>query len=401
MRWSWTRCFSSRLPAPQRNLRPTTTINDHQETILLYRALLRQCTYLPDPAARKYMRSHIIERFHDYQPKYKGPDGRIVRQRAKKKEPSRALKEARKSLKYLQRANDGHIPQLTTVLDMTYGRVGKRWRQLQAKLRAPDPFTDAAAVTTFSQALFSQSPPPPPLPPRAKKQAPQLSDEVVALLKSQVKQASSRFERAPLRSFEPKVPELNSWGRPFPQNRKANFIRKWYATAMSRMMPPLPGPEWERLQGLATGTRPWEGPVTRRKLGSIRADTGPEDDPLLDLLLPEGLPRRLHSSTERIVEKGRHAELRTNPHQLTPRFMRGMWSRVFQKCPRLDWSFEKDRWLVTWGHMGKKAELVLDTQRAVSEDMFGGVDEGGRLLPDTILDGAETRIDSERPSGQV
>lgn len=34
----------------------------------IFRALLRQCTYLPDPAARQYMHRHIVSRFRDYHP---------------------------------------------------------------------------------------------------------------------------------------------------------------------------------------------------------------------------------------------------------------------------------------------------------------------------------------------
>ncbi|KAL9041235.1 MAG: hypothetical protein Q9180_001411, partial [Flavoplaca navasiana] len=193
MRLSSVRCLSSLKLKPSGPLQPTTAINDHQETILLYRALLRQCTYLPDSAARRYMWSHIVDRFHAYYTKAKLPDGRTVIRKTKaldEKRLAEALKDARKSLKYLQRANDGHIQNLRTVLDMTYGRVGKRRRQLISKLQAPNPLVDDASVAILS-AQISQSP--------NRKKEPELTDELSALLKSQIKQPSTRFDRAPLR----------------------------------------------------------------------------------------------------------------------------------------------------------------------------------------------------------
>ncbi|KAI4115761.1 MAG: hypothetical protein LQ338_007816 [Usnochroma carphineum] len=365
------RCFISHQPRPHSNLQPTTAIDNHRETILLYRALLRQCTYLPDSAARKYMWSHVVERFRAYQPIARTKDGPPLRRRIKRKEPLKALKDARKSLKYLQRANDGHMPQLRNVLEMTYGRVGKRGRQLMAKLQALG-VLDAPLSTITSSGEISQDLT------RTHKKVPQLSDEILALLKSQIKQGSSRFNGAPLREIQPKIPAVNSWGRPFPQKRKANFIRKWYATTMERLMPPLPAVEWERLRDLASGEIPWDGPVPRRTLGTTSADESPPEA-FSWITAHDHLPHRLTSSTARVVEKGRHEAMRTNPHELTPRLMRRMWTTVFQKCPRLDWSHEKGQWVVTWGRIGKQSDLVFDAQKPMPAGMFDGVDEDGKV----------------------
>ncbi|KAL8922220.1 MAG: hypothetical protein Q9208_005299 [Pyrenodesmia sp. 3 TL-2023] len=374
MRWSWVRRFSTTPSRLQGNLQPTTTINNHRETILLYRALLRQCTYLPDPAARKYVWSHIVRRFRAYQPIVRDNRGRPVRRKINKKDPLKALKHARKSLKYLQRANDGHMPHLSTVLDMTYGRVGKRRRLLMAKLGAPsipmDPVSTIVQPDQETQHSAAAA--------AATRKVPQLSDELQALVKSQARQDSSRFDIARPKGIQPKVPATNSWGRPFPQNRKANFIRKWYATTLERLVPPLPSAEWERLRGLASGEIPWDGPVPQRKLGTTDKQTDPVQNLAAQFVLRDSIPHRLTSSNARVVEKGRHEEIRTNPHQLTPRFMRRMWSKVFWKCPRLDWSEEKQKYLVTWGRMGKPSKLVFDPQKAISSDLFDGVDEHGQ-----------------------
>ncbi|KAL8825734.1 MAG: hypothetical protein Q9170_007678 [Blastenia crenularia] len=389
MRWSLIRRFSSLQIKPQGSLQPTTAINDHEETILLYRALLRQCTYLPDPAARKYFWSYIGERFRVYQTKERGPNGRIVRKKVKKIAPAQALKYARKSLKYLQRANDGHMPHLQMVLNMTYGRTGKRGRQIMADYKAENTLDDDAAVLELSRQMSEE--------PQIRKKAPQLSDQLIALLKSQLKVASSRFDTAPVKTAKPNVPDVNIWGRPFPEIRKPNTIRKWYKMTIARMMPPLPAPEWERLQGLATGAIPWQGPIPRRKLGTTTV-TEAIKQPLR--FAPENLPYRLTSSTQRVVEKGIHEELRTKPHNLTPRFMRSMWSRVFQKCPRVDWSSEKDKWIVTWGHRGKKGDLVLSPLKKLAPHMFDGVDEYGRLPKNDKASPLEFPTDENGEAGQ-
>ncbi|KAI4245213.1 MAG: hypothetical protein L6R40_002570 [Gallowayella cf. fulva] len=323
------------------------------------------------------MWSHIVDRFHAYYTKVKLSNGRTILRKSKtldKKRLSGVLKDARKGLKYLQRANDGHIQNLGTVLDMTYARVGKRRRQLIAKLQAPDLLPDDASVAALS-AEMSRAP-------RAKR-VPELTDELLALLKSQVKQDSSRFTRAPLRGISPKVPTVNIWQRKFPEKRRVNFIRAWYAKTLDRLMPPLGADEWERLRGLATGEIRSDGPVPRRKTGTTEA--GASQDPVYRVALRD-LPYRLTSSTERVVEKKQHPETVSRPHELTPRFMRKMWANVFEKCPQLEWNNEWKKWNVTWGNVRKQADLVFDSQKAVPPDVFDGVDRHGQLLVQDMVE---------------
>ncbi|KAL8904787.1 MAG: hypothetical protein Q9171_006918 [Xanthocarpia ochracea] len=370
MRWGVIRYLSSLQLKPQGPLQPTTTINDRRETILLYRALLRQCTYLPDSAARKYMWSHVVDRFHAYYTRVTFRDGRTLIRKTKALDDKRlsgVLKDARKSLKYLQRANDGHIQNLRTVLDMTYGRAGKRRRQLLSKLQAPDPLVDDASVAVLS-AQISQTP--------RIKRVPELTDELSAILKSQIKQKSTRFDRPPLKESTPKVPAVNIWHRKFPEKRRVNFIRAWYAKTLDRLMPPLEAVEWDRLQGLAAGSIRWDGLVPQRKLGTTRA--GDAWDSFRRVTLRD-LPHRLTSSTARIVEKEKHPEISSRPHQLTPRFMRRLWSNIFQKCPRLDWNNERKKWDVTWGNVQEQAQLIINPQEELLFGLFDGVDEHGQI----------------------
>ncbi|KAL8669647.1 MAG: hypothetical protein Q9168_005773 [Polycauliona sp. 1 TL-2023] len=315
------------------------------------------------------MWSHVADRFHAYYTKIKLPDGRTVLRKNKaldENKLSAALKGARKSLKYLQRANDGHIQHLRTILDMTYGRVGKRRRQLMAQLQAPDPPVDDASVAKLSAEISLAS----------GRRVPELTDELSALLKSQIKQPSTRFDRASLKELAPKVPERNIWQRKFPEKRRVNFIKAWYARTLDRLMPPLEAAEWDRLQGLAAGNVRWDGPISRRKLRAVDSGGSPCS---FDMPALNHLPHRLTASTGAIVEKGKHPEMTSRPHQLTARFMRRLWSDIFRKCPRLDWNHERKKWDVTWGNVEKQAGLAIGPHKELLSDIFDGVDDDGHI----------------------
>ncbi|KAL8996207.1 MAG: hypothetical protein Q9169_004229 [Polycauliona sp. 2 TL-2023] len=316
------------------------------------------------------MWSHVANRFHAYYTKLKLPDGRTVIRKDKAVDEDRlsaALKVARKSLKYLQRANDGHIQHLHTILNMTYGRVGKRRRQLINQLQAPSPLVDDASVAKLS-AEISQAP--------GRKKVPELTDELSALLKSQIKQPSTRFDRAPLREMAPKVPDRNVWQRKFPEKRRVNFIKAWYARTLDRLMPPLEAAEWDRLQGLAAGNVRWDGPIPQRKLRNVPSG---DSESSFNRVALHHLSHRLTASTGRVVEKEKHPDINSRPHQLTPRFMRRLWSNIFQKCPRLDWNIERKKWDVTWGNVEKQAQLAIDPHKELFLDVFDGVDDEGHL----------------------
>ena len=267
---------------------------------------------------------------------------------------------------------------------MTYGRVGKRRRQLISKLQAPNPLVDDASVAILS-AQISQS--------SDRKRELELTDELSALLKSQIKQPSTRFHRAPLRELAPKVPERNIWQRKFPEKRRVNFIKAWYAKTLDRLMPPLEAAEWERLEGLAAGNVPWNGPVSQRKLGTVRSADSRHS---FDRFALRDLPHRLTTSTERIVEEGKHPEVKSRPHQLTPRFMRRLWSSVFHKCPRLDWNNERKKWDVTWGDVEKQATLAISPHKELAPSIFDGVDDEG-VIRHNHVDPKSCLIDGQSP----
>ena len=318
----------------------------------LFRALLRQCTYLPDPAARQYMRSHIVSRFRDYNPRSTLP---LTNRRHKppallQQRIPVLLRTARRGLIFLRRANDGHIRHLGRILSMTYGRIGKRRHELLYDLKIPDVPVDQFAVKKLLEP--------------ANQAVPHPSKQLMALVKSQAKRQTSHFSRSNTPRIEPEIPKENSWGRPMPIKRVRNYKRKWYAETLDRIMPPLPQAEWERLLMRGSGQLPWEGPVTRRKWAG-----GPDD---------EG---QTHLVGEKVKSTTRGAC--SNPHRITHSYMRRLWAKIAANCPLMKPDLgSKSGWEVVWGDVYKPNKIVFTLGPAGGSgyDMFEGVDEKGKVI---------------------
>lgn len=329
-------------------------VNDaSSHTILhVFRALLRQCTYLPDPAARQYMHGHIVSRFRDYHPSNTLPfssrrrkSAALVQQRL-----PYLLRTARKGLVFLRRANDGHMRHLGRILAMTYGRVGKRRHQLLKDLKIPDIPIDQAAIEKLSEPGNQAVPHP--------------SELLMALIKSQARRRLTHFSRPNTPSPKLEIPKENSWGRPMPIKRVRNLKRRWYAESLDRIMPPLPEDEWNRLRLRASGQSPWEGPVARRKW------VGSPDD--------EG---QTHLVGERV--KGTLKGQNSNPHKITSRYMRRLWEKISAQCPVMKPNTaRKSGWDVLWGDVRghDTTQFTLGHKVRGGYDMFGGVDESGRVV---------------------
>ena len=316
-----------------------------QEVLHLFRALLRQCTYLPDPAARNYLHAHIVSRFREYHPsnafsapKKNGKPMHLIQNRR----PG-LIKTARESLLYIRRANDGHPQHLGKILSMTYGRVGKRRHLLLKSLKIPDVPINESAVKRLSD-------------PR-EQGVPRPSQQLMALIASQSRRKLSLFSRSSRPTVAPNIPEKNSWGRAMPVKRIKNMKRRWYAEALGRIMPPLPENEWNELRKLASGETPWEGPVPRRgqkKPAEFKHDLM------------------------------RYPGLVSSPHQLTPRYMRRLWAKIFAQCPLMKPdSSKKGGWAILWGGVSqpKPFALPLKTSGEIFT-MFEGVDEHGKAKKD-------------------
>lgn len=269
---------------------------------------------------------------------------------------------------------------------MTYGRVGKRRRQLVAQLTLENPPIESTMIYD---------------------QGPVLGSQLKALVISQMNYPDKSLKGDKL-SLKPRIPEINTWGRPVPVNRVRNLKSEWYAELLDIIMPPLPEEEWDRLRGLASGRTSWDGPVPRRKTvstgeggisvgghGELGLDVGQigtshkSDDSITDNSLV-GWQDHTSSPGTRVddpisisVESFQHSKdeptrrLNTNPHELTPRFMRRRWAEVFALCPTMAWDSVQNNWNVKWGFMQTK-DKSANLGPVVFKGLFEGVDDNGK-----------------------
>ncbi|KAK2756813.1 hypothetical protein FQN54_005259 [Arachnomyces sp. PD_36] len=314
----------------------------------LLRALLRECSYLPDPIARNYMHQYVVSSYRDHAPKYLPTPDVLPRRQMQLR------RRARKTLSVLERANQGYSKPLDRVLLLSYGRIGKRRRQLLEPLIAQPVPSDDTAVDNLSTKFSDDWKPPATL---------------IALLKDQsCRQDIYQCKVRPhLKLFQPTIPEENSWGRPIPRKRRKNIRKKWYAKALDSVYPPLPGQEWELLQGLVSGTVPWTMPKRRKE--PIRNDVLPENTQILD-------PEFLVTGPKKGFTFDRW--IRGRPHNITLRFMKRAWNRVSVLCPSMTWDATHQRWDIQWGSTQPRLPPVVKQVKRSS--LFDGVDTKGKAL---------------------
>lgn len=315
------------------------------DALHLYRALLRECTYLPDSQARIYLRDHVIRSYRNYLPRNHS------RRKVIPLAPQVALlRRGRKSLSVLQRANQGYLRPLQNVLFWTYGRKGRRRRELMDKLMEQEiPQNHEAVEALIATNRYTRHWTPPAM--------------LMALLRSQARNTDS-LDRivggAQKLKPAPAIPEKNTWGRPMPEKRVKNLMRKWYAKQVDRLLPPLPEAEVERLRALSDGKAgSMEGPIPRRKLVSVATT---ERDPLLnERLLLEGPPQ---SHTFAAYVQGR-------PHQLSSRLLQRLWLNIFSHVPVMTWDSAKEKWEVKWSVKDRARPQVKEVSDDRLEALFG------------------------------
>jgi len=304
---------------------PLFTVQQCNESRHLFRAILREATYLPDQQARIYVATHAAARFRDYSPGHKPDD--VLKQR---RYPQ--LDNARKSLSELRRANQGELKPLLKLLHLTYARIGKRRHELLRDLQYKPP----ADADLKSDTL------------------PKLSPQHIALLDSQKLACPPTTVRSQLRSRALTIPETNSWERPLPKKRIANITRDWYAKVLDRTVVPLPVVEWERLRDLALGKIKFKGPPPRRPMPAGEASLPSPLELALGLVELNSPSVVLDNASNSI-----HAR------KLTARSMRRCWATVFAQCPVMTWNSNSQKWSVQWGgHVLNQAKIANATEEA-------------------------------------
>jgi hypothetical protein len=396
----------------------TSQSNINDESRRLLRALLRECSYLPDSQARVRIKHHIISRFE----RRKRNNTKIFERRdllqpneadalppAANQLIQNGLKKGYKTLRQLQAANNGQIAQLDKVLRLAYGRTGSYRRDLLAPLLHPDPVADSDALGQLIKQL--QEP--------AKsvwtietvpvdsifQQPPMIENDTAiydispayskfkALVESQVQAHPPEMRSVALKGASFKMFTKNTWDRLVPRKRVKNTVHRAYANLLDKILPPLSEKEWKRLHGLVHGTVKGEGMVPRRKKIAVKPgiltsydleklahldvgqgntlstidrpdSTSPDQDAWLNNAdaveaAKEDLLRD-ELSLGRPLNK--HAKGKAAGHQITPRLMQGLWQRIFEACPMLTWNEKENTWQVTSKRYGV---LLLERNRGI------------------------------------
>lgn len=323
--------------------------------IHIYRALLRECTYLPLPQCRSSIKSYVTTSFRRWMPKYNVPRTNTGREIDFSKQVH-LLRRGRKFLSTLQRANEGYTAPLEKVLRMTYGRIGPRRYTLLNKFTCPPAAADESKPS--DSPLSSSSQESETVPPSSSSQEPSSRKvdphdttkytpppRLEALLTSQAGQQHT-FERAGRRipkvrlRFSPSA--TNIWGDPLPRCRYKNLKHGWYNSNLKAALPPLPEPEYKQLQDLVTGAIKMPDTIPRRPKASQSKDDKQQDSLVADSSLvltgPQPGPRM------KDFRNGR-------PHNITPRLLRHLLARSVLKQSPLAKATEVEK---------SKAGLVFD-----------------------------------------
>lgn len=307
----------------------------------LLRATLRECTYLPDPIARVYMRDYVLSRYRraldGNQPVYK------------------SVRRARYQLYHLQRANEGYLQPLQKVLMMSYGRIGHRRHHLLA------PLTDRDSQELLKQGIlkYPQGPPKPQ----------DFGDDwelplvLKALIRAQINSGvimASKL-RPPVKGVEPPIPETNSWNLPMPHVRKVNMRRRFNRRALDNVLPPLPEQDLATLEGLLSGAVSWSPKPRRSKIPFSESKESSDDSNIVDFLVNG--PQKGHTF-------GTYVDGR--PHVITYRLMSRLWRRVSCHVPRMTWREQWSGWEIIWDTPKILSQVAFDVQQhADLSDMFG------------------------------
>jgi hypothetical protein len=369
------------------------------KSIHLLRALLREASYLPDAVSRQYFHRYILGRFRAYQPKQNATTtaasdavDRHHRSGFKRHElgvitarTGQMQKAARKGLNYLQRANQGELPCLERVLYLAYGRIGRRKHALLEHVLRPDPVMDGGKVLSPADCEGSS-----PLQElyHSNKQwlqyfdAPKSGPEGMYIIN--ISSRYSRFRAALKSQYQKgisinrelkgpamKTPKYNVWMRPMPIKRAVNNVRRWYAEAMTRFLPPLPIEEWDHVDAMIKGTQKINLVKRRKPARLLYEESFAEAESPVEIVL-EGL--RMEKLSKAVRPQGSF-----RPHEITPRFMRRLYHRLLQLCCKVEYSEERKYWVPTWGQ--STHPIQPSVYNAPTDDaLFAGVDAKGQKI---------------------
>jgi len=311
----------------------------------LFRHLLRATSYLPDEFAQLYIRNYIKYQFR--------------RARKPSEHTPARLKKARNSLSTLQRAADGEIKPLTKVLHRAYGRSGRRRRELIDDLLRADaksaPENGAAVESLTAESINKDG--------RWESPRPVLN----TFIRSQAANHPPDSSRPIIREFEPRIPK-NIWNRPMPLKRQRNIVKRFWASTLDKLLPPLPEVEWNRLRDLATGVIPFKGPPPRRPRAGAPEE---KSEALLSAVTFLNQPIRAAARADKDAQIQKR-----NSHIINARFMQRIWASVWNLSPLMTYNGETMEWTIVWGGSRSAASRGLaGTAGRKDVELFSGMDE--------------------------
>jgi len=334
--------------------RPTTPLH-------LYRHLLREASYLP-PFARPFVDDRIKDRFRHSQ------------HREDVKTP---LRQANHNLRLLRAANAGDLERMRRVLDMCFGRIGPRRRELMTALLTPDVPVDTESVEKYAQEALAHRP--------IDRERDWLDNWDLAKLKAfATSQAKANPPRSSLHIKQLQalagLPKENIWGNPLSPKVARTKLKKFWKQMAVRILPPLPLSEWELLRDLSTGkgiSSQWTTPHRRTLAQSLSGDC--------EALRPWNW-QAYATKAVRVVDRqaGRKHKLLSGAlDDSTPtgdpqplgchRYTRSLWRRLLEGvfCTSSTMRKDGEGWDVVWG--GKSFQPPV-----ADMEFFESADESGR-----------------------
>ena len=279
----------------------------------------------------------------------------------------------RKAAGQLERAGRGSSLDLKRALMLTYGRTGKRRRVLVVDLMKVEESMLPQDQNALEELIH--------LPPGQRPARFPAKSKIISLVKSQQANLPAELERTMIKRLGPKIPEVNTWGRPLPLKRRRSITKRHWASVLDRILPPLPEHEWNRLRDLATGVIPVETLRPRRSNSGRRPAAGEEND--AKVLQYFTTPANMHTSDFDDVRvdavKGatswpmtiREVKIpRSRLHNITTRYMRRLYASIWNMTPTMSQDPVTKQWITKWGQMRSPSHTGNFTSAASSDMEF-------------------------------
>ncbi|TLS27489.1 hypothetical protein PpBr36_04048 [Pyricularia pennisetigena] len=356
----------------------------------LYRHLLREASYLP-PVIRPCFTERIIF---------------VFRRHRNDSEPMARIRKGTQKLRTLRAAVAGDRDSLEKVIQIGFGRIGFRRRQLLSDFLHREPPQDSTALQEFLDWKLGIGPAPKHLMKfRAREGQDDLTydwldgwdtDKLTVLLKAQADVANPpKTVEIRTKRFEPysRVPELNGYGLPFPPKPARTKVKNFWKVYAEKALPPVPKEEWNILRDLAHGKDMARGQVLPRRpvagLGQdIDLELAKQSWDMENYLLQPARWVDRKSSHKRVLFTGipqPNDELGHAPEglssQLTPRNMRRIYGAVWRLTPFIEkQDGSASGWKVTFG---QPRTIKNNNASQTWHQVFQGVNQDGVPITET------------------